>query len=665
MQGFIFGKGTPWTYEQLQRKREIADALAASLGTPRNVGEGLTAIGKALASRGINKKADKRDTELKGEFDAQFNAAFGGYGSGGGGGYGGGTGAGIRSTPSGTWTPADPGPTPVDIATQGMDVAKSGGLSFGGKPAADPGVMGAGKEPLDFGAAVMTPQEMLIEGAKRRGLDPVDVATAISYETGGKFDPTIKGPTTQWGTHEGLIQFGDPQGEKYGVDFSSPDAAWRTQLNPESGGVWRYLEDTGVKPGMGLPEIYSAINAGSVGRMGASDADNGGAPGTVADKVASMGPHREKAAQFLGGTWTPTEGGGATVSTSGQPGGNMFAGGGGMDLGTLASLAGNPYATPGQKAVLEALIGQQTKAMDPVYNLDLQKAQLELKQMQNPTAKPGFTQLTAQEVQQLGLPPGVYQRGPDGRIDTIEKTQGPADPIADLKARAAAAGLQEGTPEFQQFMLNNGKAPEGMVIESDGQGGFRMVQGAGAGSAASKPFTEGQSKDVVYATRAEGALAALDPIAESLTGRMDVAKGYVPFGLGAESQNPDYQVAKTAGDEFLQAILRKDTGAAITADEQALYGETYLPRPGDGPDRLAYKAQARKRAVEALKAGMTPAAIVAQERALQKGGSPAKADGASLNFSKMSIAEVGQVDIGSLTPEQMDALEARMTELGL
>ena len=69
--GFIFGGNTPWTYEQLQSKRRIAEELmAANMGTPRNVGEGLTAIGRALAIRGINKKADKRDAELKGEYDA-------------------------------------------------------------------------------------------------------------------------------------------------------------------------------------------------------------------------------------------------------------------------------------------------------------------------------------------------------------------------------------------------------------------------------------------------------------------------------------------------------------------------------------------------------------------------------------------------------------------
>jgi hypothetical protein len=52
---------------------------------------------------------------------------------------------------------------------------------------------------------------------------------------------------------------------------------------------------------MGLPDIYSTINAGSPGRYNASDANNGGAPGTVMDKVTQqMGPHRANAMRLLG-----------------------------------------------------------------------------------------------------------------------------------------------------------------------------------------------------------------------------------------------------------------------------------------------------------------------------------------------------------------------------
>lgn len=130
-----------------------------------------------------------------------------------------------------------------------------------------------------------------------------------------------------------------------------------------------------------------------------------------------------------------------------------------------------------------------------------------------------------------------------------------------------------------------------------------------------KPMTESQSKDTVFATRAEGALKKFDPVADALTGYGDTAAGSVPvIGNAMVSQN--FQLASQSGKEFLQAILRKDTGAAITPAETAEYGSVYLPRPGDGPAVLLQKKASRQRAVAALKAGMTPQAILAQEKAL-------------------------------------------------
>ena len=51
----------------------------------------------------------------------------------------------------------------------------------------------------------------IVQTARSLGINPVDLATVISYETAGTFDPTKRGPTTQWGQHRGLIQFGEPQ----------------------------------------------------------------------------------------------------------------------------------------------------------------------------------------------------------------------------------------------------------------------------------------------------------------------------------------------------------------------------------------------------------------------------------------------------------------------
>lgn len=137
------------------------------------------------------------------------------------------------------------------------------------------------------------------ESAARLGIDPSDLATAISYETAGSFDPWKKGPTTQWGEHRGLIQWGEPQRQEYGVTANST-------IPEQMSAVERYLTDAGVRPGHGLLDIYSAINAGRVGRYNASDANNGGAPGTVADKVADqMVGHRLRANALLGDNSTP------------------------------------------------------------------------------------------------------------------------------------------------------------------------------------------------------------------------------------------------------------------------------------------------------------------------------------------------------------------------
>lgn len=146
----------------------------------------------------------------------------------------------------------------------------------------------------------------VMEAARVLQVPPGELLAIISFETGGTMDPMQSGPTTQWGTHRGLIQFGEPQAEEYGVDFSSPQAALMSQLGP-SGAIVKYALAHGFIPGQhGAADLYSTINAGGPGRMGASDAHNGGTSGTVADKFnTQMQPHRERAYAMLGGEVPP------------------------------------------------------------------------------------------------------------------------------------------------------------------------------------------------------------------------------------------------------------------------------------------------------------------------------------------------------------------------
>ncbi len=445
--GFIFGEGTADTYESLQAKRKTAERLGlAAMRTPQNLGEGLSALGQAIAYRRLMGQADRGEAAGKAAYESGPRAsALAGL-------FGASLGGGPRISSSGTWSPDAPPPKPTDLPYHGGSA-----LNFPGAGGMDSGVMGA-KGDLGFGSATMTPQEMLTAGAEARGLNPIDVATAISYETGGKFDPMISGPTTQWGTHQGLIQFGEPQAAEHGADFTDPTTSMRSQLDPTNGAVWSYLDAAGVKPGMGLDDVYSAINAGAPGRYGASDANNGGAPGTVADKVAGMGDHRGKAAEWLGGTWTPSDN--VTVSTQGaQPAGG--------DIGMILEAMSNPYATPEDKAVFGMLLEQRMTAMQPQSEEDmlrLEQLRLQNEQLRNPAVDP--MDAIALEQAQLNLTQDKAGPPPDAPPTSVQEYQYYAD-------QAKAAG--QPALSYEEWDLRGKKAGASSTSVDLGGGSDKQI----------------------------------------------------------------------------------------------------------------------------------------------------------------------------------------------
>ncbi|QNQ62520.1 hypothetical protein IB024_01815 [Brucella sp. 6810] len=295
---------------------------------------------------------------------------------------------------------------------------------------------------------------------------------------------------------------------------------------------------------------------------------------------------------------------------------------GGVNIQQLLEAASDPWMNDAQRSVIGMALKQQMQQNDPMRALQMAKTQAELNALQNP--KPI-------EVNGRLVDPRTYRtiadfsdknqsliNAGDGRLYDPASRQwivapGSAEKIPDsvraLIIRAAQAGLKPGTPEYNQFMISGGAGGTSLQVSPDGSVSF--TQGGAA-----KPLTEGQSKDAVFATRAEGALPLIDQYGTALTGVVGNTAGQLP-GVGNYLKPEEFQKAEQAGKEFLQAILRKDTGAAITPDETAEYGSVYLPRPGDTPAVLKQKALSRTRALEALKAGMPPQAILQAEQALK------------------------------------------------
>jgi hypothetical protein len=582
--GFIFGKGTPDTYESLQAKRKTAERLGvAAMRTPSNVGEGFASLGQAIAYRRLMNQADTGDAAGRAAYEngprASALAAL----------FGGSLGGGPRVSSSGTWTPDAPAPKPTDLPGMGA------GLSYGSTsrtvdtPAGKRSVTGApipgmpqiGGGGLDFGSATMTPQEMLIAGAEARGLNPIDVATAISYETGGKFDPMISGPTTQWGTHQGLIQFGEPQAAEHGADFSDPNTAMRSQLDPTSGAVWSYLDKSGVKPGMGLEDVYSAINAGAPGRYGASDANNGGAPGTVGDKVAGMGDHRGVAADWLGGTWTP--GDNVTVSTQGAP-----AQGGGPNIPAILEAMSNPYATDADRSVFGMLLQQQLTAMQPQSEserLDLLLKQAELDQIQNPAVDPMDAVALAQA--ELNL---EQDRNP-GKKDPINVNNVLLDPDT---FQPVYDGREAERPETKTVKLADGSDALVQYNKETGAWDPAKVPEGGTGAQPNGKLTEAQSKTTLFKSMQDEVTPFLDGLEQQWdpANLADAAARATPIA-GNFLQTEEGQQYTAAASMWAEGALRISTGAAATEPEIQRNLRTYFAQPGDTPATVQFKKQLR------------------------------------------------------------------------
>lgn len=233
------------------------------------------------------------------------------------------------------------------------------------------------------------------------------------------------------------------------------------------------------------------------------------------------------------------------------------------------------------------------------------------------------------QVEFLREPSAPAQRrivqGPDGNsyyedgsrvLPGVDAPPAAADQPADVQEYQFYAEQERaaGREPLSIIDYNQALKGNGLTVTTNPDGTTTVQQGG-----APKPLTEGQSKDTVYATRASNALPTIDALEDKLLSLPENMAGGVPV-IGNYLQSEDYQVARDAGLEYLASILRKDTGAAVTPSEEALYGRIFLPQPGDKPQTVDMKRQRRSLAVEAIKAGMPQQALENMARALDAGG---------------------------------------------
>jgi hypothetical protein len=116
-------------------------------------------------------------------------------------------------------------------------------------------------------------------------------------------------------------------------------------------------------------------------------------------------------------------------------------------------------------------------------------------------------------------------------------------------------------------------------------------------------FNNEQAKAAGFADRAraaENVLSQLD--SEGLNTGAKLKDG-LPFGVGNFFQSDEFQQYDQARRDFVNATLRRESGAVISPNEFANAEQQYFPQPGDGPGVIEQKRRNRQLVIEGMVRG--------------------------------------------------------------
>lgn len=528
MQSYIFGGNTGLSYDEVQRQRDVAnELLRANMNTPRDVGEGLSAIGRALAAKAIEKRTTRADSANRAAYQQTRDGIFASLN----GGMGGGQSA----------SPYSPSPQPSNPnAPQAI---------------ADDAMAAIGKPPAwlkysNTGAIRNAPlHPKLVDALGFAG----EMGLTVDVISGGQ-EPAGKPGARRTGSNRhdhGMSADVDFYKDGRKLDWNNPNDLPLLQevvQKAKARGITGigagddYMGAGRFHLGFGNPAVWGAGGRGANAPEWLVQAYNG-APATQAQ------PAQAQPAQ-------------------GQPQVNPAI------LMQLAEIQGNPYASESDKAIAGMLMQQVTQSMDPMRNLQMQKLQKEVELMGQPRAQDlpaGYRELDMRakaaglqegspEYQQFMLSGGGGIR--EGRPAAFEA----------LHLQALAAGFEEGTPEYQDFMLTRGAGDVAMAREIGKQTGEAKMSLGGA-------LTKGQQAlDLIDQI-------ANDPALEGITGM--VQGRIMPMTQAGTDLN--VKIDQMRGRVFLEAF-ESLKGAGQITEIEGTKAEAALARLDRAQSTEAYRA---------------------------------------------------------------------------
>lgn len=532
------------TPEQIAQKRAYIAAMMPRFGSAKYVGEGLGQLATGVVIGRQTRKLNEAESAGRKSAEEMFGRLFGTANS-------------AQSpevqgpmsvlgmTPSGASLPP-----PVPVAPSNPEAIASDSMTALGK--------GATPEGIKAGLVARGMPEHIADGFIMNFQDESGLNPGIN-----EIAPIVPGSRGGFG----LAQWTGPRRkalEAFAAERGMP------------------VSDPGVQMDFLMTELQGPEAAAWEKISGAQNAGEAGAAIVNSFLRPAEEHRRAREAEYLGGT--APSGSAAPAPTSAPA----------IPINELYMALQNPWMSAEEKGLITSMIAEQQQASDPMRQLEMRKAEIELAQLENPTQQPPedfatrmFT-LNALQIDPQSEEGKVYLM--TGKLPDASGGDVPAA-FASLDMQAKAAGLVPGTPEYQAFMRSGGGAgaPAAFValdLQAKAAGfepgtpeyqEFMATRGAGLQAQAK---AEGEAAaDAVTGlggaiAKGEQAIALIDQIANdpALPSILGIVQGNIPAGTpliggGQAGSDLNAKIEQLQGKVFLEAFESLKGGGAITQIE--------------------------------------------------------------------------------------------------
>lgn len=188
----------------------------------------------------------------------------------------------------------------------------------------------------------------------------------------------------------------------------------------------------------------------------------------------------------------------------------------------------------------------------------------------------------------------IQERGTEARARLVDARQQEANSID--RARLGIDAIRAGQTGV----------PAGYRVKTDGSG-LEPIPGGPADPNTPKgknALNDTQAKALQFGSRMQASEAILDRLATAGVNQPGLIKrGADAVGLGAAAnwtQSAEQQQVEQAQRDFINAALRRESGAAIADAEFANARQQYFPQPGDSAEVIAQKQRNRELATRGI-----------------------------------------------------------------